>query len=502
MAAPPPTITTTPPPPPCPYPSPPHILIAGASLTGLVLSHLLHRLSIPFTLLESHTTIAPQLGASIGLHPHTLALLDQLDLWAPLSNIAVPLHTGHHYTADGKLFGSSRVHRDVEERYGYPIVFMERRVVLEVLWRELRARLGSEEEVQKVVKTGERVVDVVEHEKGVTVTTAAGAIYTGDLLFGADGIHSAVRASLSANLPTPLDANLKTTYTCVFGISARSPSVPLPPGVVINSYATGASGVAAAGTLTQVYWFLFVKLPLPAGVTTAAALVDQYADMSFGGFTLRELWDAQESAVLSELAEGLATAFHSPGGRTLLLGDAAHKVTINAGLGGNCAVEGAAVLANLLAAGYPLEELGRRYEAAHRPRAEMVCEVSAALTRMEAYDTRKDWVMARCVVPRVPDALKAKVYDYLALEAPVLEQSWAGEVRGEVMREARRKWEAGKRKGGRGKLVLGAVVVGVAAGVWWSGGLRGLREVRWEDAVKVGVEAVREVGDMVKAKLG
>jgi 2-polyprenyl-6-methoxyphenol hydroxylase-like FAD-dependent oxidoreductase len=53
-------------------------IIVGGSVAGLTLANLLERLGIDFLMLEAHQTIAPQLGASIGLLPNGLRILDQL----------------------------------------------------------------------------------------------------------------------------------------------------------------------------------------------------------------------------------------------------------------------------------------------------------------------------------------------------------------------------------------------------------------------------------------
>ncbi|KAM0607061.1 hypothetical protein ACHAP1_003779, partial [Verticillium nonalfalfae] len=54
------------------------VIIVGGSVAGLSLANMLEALGIDFILLEAHKIIAPQLGASIGLLPNGLRILDQL----------------------------------------------------------------------------------------------------------------------------------------------------------------------------------------------------------------------------------------------------------------------------------------------------------------------------------------------------------------------------------------------------------------------------------------
>lgn len=54
------------------------VVIVGGSVSGLTLAKVLEKFDIDHVVLEAHATIAPQLGASIGLLPSGLQILDQL----------------------------------------------------------------------------------------------------------------------------------------------------------------------------------------------------------------------------------------------------------------------------------------------------------------------------------------------------------------------------------------------------------------------------------------
>lgn len=54
------------------------VIIAGGSVTGLTLANIFERLNIDYVVLEAYPEIAPQKGASIGLWPNGLRVLDQL----------------------------------------------------------------------------------------------------------------------------------------------------------------------------------------------------------------------------------------------------------------------------------------------------------------------------------------------------------------------------------------------------------------------------------------
>lgn len=54
------------------------IIIAGGGIAGLTLAVILEKFDVDYVLLESHGDIAPEVGASIGLFPNGLRILDQL----------------------------------------------------------------------------------------------------------------------------------------------------------------------------------------------------------------------------------------------------------------------------------------------------------------------------------------------------------------------------------------------------------------------------------------
>lgn len=55
-------------------------VIVGASVTGLTLANMLERIGVDFVVLEKYPEIAPQVGASIGIFPNGLRILDQLGM--------------------------------------------------------------------------------------------------------------------------------------------------------------------------------------------------------------------------------------------------------------------------------------------------------------------------------------------------------------------------------------------------------------------------------------
>lgn len=90
------------------------VLIAGGSLVGLGLALAFERAGIDYELFEKGD-FAPQLGASIGIHPHTIRILEQLGVWEDIEKQVIPLKHRKHYDGNGNCFEDSDVLVDIEE---------------------------------------------------------------------------------------------------------------------------------------------------------------------------------------------------------------------------------------------------------------------------------------------------------------------------------------------------------------------------------------------------
>lgn len=78
------------------------VAILGGGIAGLTLALILERVGVRFVLWEIHESIAPELGAGIGLLPSGLRILDQMGLLDEIESQTVPLKTWHHIDDSGK----------------------------------------------------------------------------------------------------------------------------------------------------------------------------------------------------------------------------------------------------------------------------------------------------------------------------------------------------------------------------------------------------------------
>ena len=299
---------------------------------------------------------------------------------------------------------------------------------------------------QSKVRTGKKVVSVQHSDSSVTVVCQDGSEFVGDIVIGADGIHSFIRQEMQRfaeeNGPPgvmdrdktskspiqfllvvassrPLkthdqvgqqgDQQLNSTgitaeYNCFFGISSSNTS--LTPGDSHTAAEIDHSALlfVSAGNLPQ--WFFFSKMPrryigasnIPRFTKADMdAQVAQYSDFHVTeDVTLKYLVDTSEKISYFPLEE--ANHEHWTFGRFVCLGDAIHKMTPNMGQGGNQAIESAAVLTNCLlellnasegkkAQAKEIEETLLRYQDLRQQRARMIVGFSADLTRSDALAT-------------------------------------------------------------------------------------------------------------------
>jgi 2-polyprenyl-6-methoxyphenol hydroxylase-like FAD-dependent oxidoreductase len=77
---------------------------------------------------------------------------------------------------------------DACSRHGYPMIFIDRRHLLQILYDNLESK-------EKVL-TGKRVEEVLTAVNGVLIKLKGGETIAGDILIGADGVHSTVRKEM------------------------------------------------------------------------------------------------------------------------------------------------------------------------------------------------------------------------------------------------------------------------------------------------------------------
>jgi len=170
----------------------PTVLIAGGGTGGLTLALCLHRLGIPCQVFEAASEIRP-LGVGINILPHSSRVLTVLGLAPGLGASGIETRELAYYTRHGQRIWAEA--RGRHAGYRWPQYSIHRGELQLLLLQAVRDRLGVD-----AVREGHRLVSFEEREGQVDATFAGRdgevvGMARGDILVGADGIHSAARAT-------------------------------------------------------------------------------------------------------------------------------------------------------------------------------------------------------------------------------------------------------------------------------------------------------------------
>jgi 5-methylphenazine-1-carboxylate 1-monooxygenase len=168
------------------------VLIAGGGIGGLTLALSLHQLGVPCTVFEAATELG-ELGVGINILPHSARALMSLDVLEELDDIAIRTRELRYLNHLGQQIWAGEC--GLWGGHDTPQLSIHRGRLHGVLWRAAQARLPAGS-----VRNGYRLHGFAQGSYGVTArfTLADGTEVKerGDVLVGADGIHSALRALL------------------------------------------------------------------------------------------------------------------------------------------------------------------------------------------------------------------------------------------------------------------------------------------------------------------
>ncbi|KAH6887442.1 FAD binding domain protein, partial [Thelonectria olida] len=332
------------------------VIIAGGGIAGLTLAILLEKFHIDYLILEARDDIAPPAGASIGMMPNGLLILDQLGCYDAVRAVARSgeLDDLHIRDSDGKSMAfTDHFAEHLEKRHGYAMLFFDRQWLLQVLYDKIqhKDRIVLKSQVKKVDCSG----------SGVQVSTQDGHVYRGAMVVGADGIHSAVRKEMvriaggtkPGYFPVGEEDLVPCYYQCSFGIAVDVANWPKHE----QSFTTGdhKAFLVTSGPKGRVYWFLFVKLPetkhgkdIPRYTEEDEALFmkKHHALPIRENLTFGQLYAKRITSTLTPLHQVVFEKWFF--NRMLLIGDSAHKPNPISGMGANGAMESVAEFVNAL----------------------------------------------------------------------------------------------------------------------------------------------------------
>ncbi len=167
------------------------VLIAGAGVGGLTLALMLHRRGIESVIFEQASEIR-EVGVGINILPHAIKELAALDLLPKLDAAGIRTKELHYVSRLGQKVWSEK--RGTDAGFDFPQFSIHRGRLQKVIHDEVIAKLGPD-----AIRVGLKLQGFVQDEGGVVAhfTDARFGLSSetvrGDVLVGADGIHSVAR---------------------------------------------------------------------------------------------------------------------------------------------------------------------------------------------------------------------------------------------------------------------------------------------------------------------
>lgn len=344
------------------------IAVIGGGIGGLAAALSLRQAGFAVEVYEQAPELT-QIGGGINMGPNAVRVLYRLGLRDGMEREGVrPIGTHQRRWQDGRTLQRARLNPLCEELYGAPHITIHRADLLAVV----AAGFPAEH-----IHLGHRLVGLAQRGDGIEARFDNGARIAADVLVGADGIHSAVRA-------------------CLFGEED-----PQFAGCVAYRGLVPAERVADLG----------LELGSQSWVGPGAHLVHYFVSrgrlLNFVGWTQHDTWNREDWTDRATVARALAAfqGWHPQIGRIInaadecfiwalfdrdplprwsmgratLLGDACHPMYPFMGQGAAQAIEDGAALAACLAQGAddPAAAL-LRYERLRLPRVTRLQQMSRA----------------------------------------------------------------------------------------------------------------------------
>lgn len=341
----------------------PKILVIGAGIGGLTAALALIQRGFDVCVYEQAGELA-EIGAGLQISPNGTAVMSALGVLEELKSVACePDAKSIRLWSTGQTWPLFDLGKDCLTRYGFPYLMVHRGDLHRVLLQAVR-RLKPDAVIQ-----GARLVDLEEQSSGVVARFEDGQTVLGDLLIGADGVHSTVRERIVG----PGVA----TYSGCMAWRGVIPADALPAHLRITS------GVNWVGPGRHV-----ITYPLRCGqLINFVGVVEQTDWSGEESWTLRgsrdecaadfEGWHPDVQTLISNIEVPFRWALLSRPpierwhqGRVVLLGDACHPMLPFMAQGAVMAIEDGMILARALEA--HAEDFGAAislYEQHRLPRA-------------------------------------------------------------------------------------------------------------------------------------
>jgi salicylate hydroxylase len=342
--------------------SPLRILIIGGGIGGSAAALAMLRAGHQVSVFEQ-VKAKSEVGAGIQISPNASRLLHRYGLSQRLGEIAVrPQAIEARRWDDGTLLASEPLGEMVATAFGAPHYHVHRADLLNVITDAIP---------QGVLHEGKRCVDIVDQGNGVLAKFDDGSSAEGDVLVGADGIHSYVRKHLYGEDAPRFSGNIafrglvRRERIGHLDLEISTTNWLGPGGHFVHYFVSSGQYLNFIAVSEQSEW----RGESWNDRADVAEAINRYADWNS---QIKEILQASERIFKWALFDRASLQSWTKG-RVTLLGDACHPMLPYMAQGAAQAIEDGATLAKCLAEGS--DDVGaalRRYETIRIPRTSRV----------------------------------------------------------------------------------------------------------------------------------
>jgi len=343
-------------------------LIIGCGIAGPAIAIFLRRAGYEPHIYEAKADHDDYTGLFLNVARNGMRILSELGVDDRIRREGIEMRVMSFRSSNGKWLGT------VGDRSGEPQGFTVKRGFLHKVLREAAFREGIP------VDFGKKLAHLQMTDRQVTAFFEDGTSADGDFLVGCDGIHSRTR-----KLILPNGAEPDYTGLISFGGFARGVSVPCEPGTQNMVFGRRAFFGYLIKSDGEIYWFGNLDYPGKPTRKELQSIPQTEWRRVINDLYRDELQPVPEIIRRTESEIGVypiydlvsVSTWYS--GSAVLIGDAIHATSPNAGQGASLALEDALMLARCVRDIGNLEEAFRHFELLRRERVEKIVKYSRSI---------------------------------------------------------------------------------------------------------------------------
>lgn len=339
-----------------------NVLIVGGGIAGPITALAMQKAGLQPIVFEAFDRTAEGVGAFMNIGPNGLDALDALDLTDLVRKhgfdtpgMAFYRHTGERLTPD--IPTNRLAHNGAN-------IHTLQRSDLYITLRDETVNRGIP------IEYGKRLVDATTRNGRVRAEFADGTHAEGDLLVGADGLHSRVRQVIDPSAAGPRYLGVLNAFGYLHGYPTGEPA-----GVIRMFFGRKCFFMYTEDPNGDIHWYANPPRATPpdeAGLRSPQWRDELLRLFEGDGMPAADMIRATTELPPLFLNRDLPSVRVWHRDRMIIIGDAAHAVSPTAGSGASIAMEDAVVLAKCLRDAPDHERAFRTYERLRRERVEAV----------------------------------------------------------------------------------------------------------------------------------